>query len=112
LFKFDSTHRTYDGKVEEGDGKFFIDGHEVALYSFKDPSKIPWEDHNLDFVVESSGITTYSQVSTHLKRGAKKVVVAAPSEDIPMFVMGTNHHKYDPSMKIVRLDIINKSTLR
>ncbi|KXJ17228.1 glyceraldehyde-3-phosphate dehydrogenase 2 [Exaiptasia diaphana] len=101
LFKYDSTHGTFEGKVEESDDKIFINGIEIAVYAFKDPAKIPWEDHNLDFVVESSGITTYSQVSTHLKRGAKKVVVAAPSDDIPMFVMGVNNHKYDPSMKIV-----------
>jgi len=102
LFKYDSTHGKLPGKVEAIDDKLFINDNEVAVYDFKDASKIPWEDHNLDFVIESSGITTADQVSTHLKRGAKKVVVAAPSDDIPMFVMGVNHHKYDPSMKIVR----------
>ncbi|KAK3706417.1 hypothetical protein QZH41_018631, partial [Actinostola sp. cb2023] len=101
LFKYDSTHGKLPGKVEAIDDKLFINDNEVAVYDFKDASKIPWEDHNLDFVIESSGITTADQVSIHLKRGAKKVVVAAPSDDIPMFVMGVNHHKYDPSMKIV-----------
>ena len=67
-----------------------------------DPSKISWGDAGADYVVESTGVfTSIDGASAHMKGGAKKVVISAPSGDAPMFVMGVNADSYDPSMDIV-----------
>ncbi|MBA0668234.1 hypothetical protein Goklo_001168, partial [Gossypium klotzschianum] len=67
-----------------------------------DPAEIPWGKFGAEFVVESSGIfTTVSKASAHMKGGAKKVVISAPSTDAPMFVVGVNEKSYKPSMNVV-----------
>jgi glyceraldehyde 3-phosphate dehydrogenase len=102
MFKYDSTHGRFKGTVEEKDGKLVINGHEVAVYAKRDPAEIPWGTHGADFVVESTGVfTTTDKAGTHLKGGAKHVIISAPSADAPMFVMGVNHTKYDKSMTVV-----------
>ncbi|KAL5975784.1 Glyceraldehyde-3-phosphate dehydrogenase gapcp2, chloroplastic [Asimina triloba] len=75
---------------------------QILLPLVKDPAEIPWGDFGADYVVESSGVfTTVDRASTHLKGGAKKVVISAPSADAPMFVVGVNEKMYLPTMNIV-----------
>ena len=79
-----------------------VNGKRVAVSAVKDPAAIPWKAAGVDYVVESTGLfTDVAKASAHLKAGAKKVVVSAPSADAPMFVMGVNHEKYASSMDIV-----------
>jgi glyceraldehyde 3-phosphate dehydrogenase len=96
MFKYDSTHGQFKGKVEQKDGKLIINGHAIQVTMCRDPADIPWKNADVDIVIESSGVfTTHEKASLHMKGGARKVVISAPSADAPMFVMGVNENKYD-----------------
>jgi glyceraldehyde 3-phosphate dehydrogenase len=102
MFKYDSTHGQFKGTVEAKDGKLNINGHSISVYGEKDPASIPWGKHEVDTVVESTGVfTTIDKCNAHLKGGAKRVIITAPSADAPMFVMGCNEDKFDTSMKVI-----------
>uniref|UniRef100_A0A673HL78 Glyceraldehyde-3-phosphate dehydrogenase n=1 Tax=Sinocyclocheilus rhinocerous TaxID=307959 RepID=A0A673HL78_9TELE len=102
MFKYDSTHGKYKGEVKVEGGKLVIDGQAITVFSERDPANIKWGDAGAQYVVESTGVfTTIEKASAHLKGGAKRVIISAPSADAPMFVMGVNHEKYDNSLKVV-----------
>lgn len=102
MFKYDSTHGPYKGKVEVVDGKLVIDGFTITMFGMRDPSEIPWKDVGAEYIVESTGVfTTTDKAKAHLSGGAKKVVISAPSADAPMFVCGVNEKKYTPDLSIV-----------
>ncbi|XP_033959328.1 glyceraldehyde-3-phosphate dehydrogenase [Pseudochaenichthys georgianus] len=102
MFKYDSTHGRFKGEVSIDGDKLVIDGHKITVFHERDPANIKWGDAGADYVVESTGVfTTIEKASAHLKGGAKRVVISAPSADAPMFVMGVNHEKYDNSHKVV-----------
>lgn len=105
MFKHDSVHGMYPGTVEadEAEGCLIIDGtKKIKFFSERDPASIPWGSISADYVCESTGIfTTIEKASAHLKGGAKKVIVSAPSADAPMFVMGVNQDKYTGEETVV-----------
>merc|ERR1711970_108586 len=102
MFKYDSTHGRYPGEVKVEGDKLVIDGHKITVFHERDPANIKWGEAGAVYVVESTGVfTTIEKASTHLKGGAKRVIISAPSADAPMFVMGVNHEKYDNSLKVV-----------
>nr|AHL38195.1 GAPDH [Cyanea capillata] len=103
MFKYDSTHNRFKGEVKAENGKLVVNGNSIHVYGKRDPSEIPWSESGADYVVESTGIfTTTEKAGVHLKGGAKKVIISAPSADAPMFVMGVNEDKYDAkSMHVV-----------
>lgn len=102
MLKFDSVHGKYDGTVEVKDGKLVVDGQVVSNSECMDPATIPWAEFGAEYVVDSTGVfKTIDTASAHLKAGAKKVVISAPSADAPMFVMGVNNDKYTSDMNIV-----------
>jgi len=102
MFHYDSTHGRFKGTVEHQDGRLVINGKSIHVFSEKDPSAIPWGTCRADFVVECTGVfTTKEKASAHMKGGAKKVIISAPSADAPMFVMGVNHEQYDKKMDVV-----------
>lgn len=102
MFKFDSTHGRFEGTVEAKDGKLIINGNPISVFAKRNPDEIPWGDNGAAYVVESTGVfTTVDKASAHLKGGAKRVIISAPSADAPMFVMGVNEDKYNPSMTVI-----------
>ncbi|KAK5845003.1 hypothetical protein PVK06_001154 [Gossypium arboreum] len=103
MFKYDSTHGGFKGTIRVvDDSTLEINGKQIQVVNKRDPAEIPWGDYGAEFVVESSGVfTTLAKASAHLKGGAKKVVISAPSADAPMFVVGVNEKTYKPSMDIV-----------
>lgn len=102
MFKYDSTHGRFKGTVGTEGGKLVVNGQPLDVYNERDPSNIPWAKSGADFVVESTGVFTKKDAaSAHLKGGAKKVVISAPSPDAPMFVMGVNHKSYTKDQDIV-----------
>ncbi|GAA5932400.1 hypothetical protein JCM1841_001375 [Sporobolomyces salmonicolor] len=102
MFKYDSTHGRYKGSVEVKDGKLVVDGHAIDVYNERDPAAIPWGKSGADYVVESTGVfTTKEKAGLHLKGGAKKVVISAPSADAPMYVCGVNLDKYNPADTVI-----------
>jgi len=104
MLKFDSVHgqwKKHDVKAQS-DNSLLLGGKPVAVYGLKDPSEIPWGKHGADYIVESTGVfTDKAKAGAHLKGGAKKVVISAPSKDVPMFVMGVNEDKYTADLDIV-----------
>nr|ATU82294.1 GAPDH [Macrocybe gigantea] len=102
MFKYDSVHRRFEGQVEAKDGKLWINGKPIVVYGEKDPAAIPWGTVGADYVVESTGVfTTVDKASAHLKGGAKKVIISAPSADAPMFVCGVNLDQYDSKYNVI-----------
>jgi len=99
LFKYDSVHGRYPGKVEAAADGIHIDGKAVKVLAERDPAKLPWKDLGVDLVLESTGIfTDRERAAAHLAGGAKKVIISAPAknEDITI-VVGVNDAKYDPA---------------
>jgi len=102
LTKYDSTHGRFNGTVEAKGDKLVVNGKEVSVFACRNPDEIQWGAAGADYVVESTGVFTLTEkASLHLKGGAKKVIISAPSKDAPTFVVGVNLDKYDPSMKVV-----------
>ncbi|KAH9535654.1 hypothetical protein CY35_17G064800 [Sphagnum magellanicum] len=104
MFKYDSVHghaKKHDAKADT-ENSLLLGGKSIAVYGHKEPSEIPWGKHGADYVVESTGVfTDKEKAAAHLKGGAKKVVISAPSKDAPMFVMGVNEDKYTLDLDIV-----------
>ncbi len=99
LFKYDSIHGTYAGKVSTDGTCINVDGDEIRVLTHKDPSELPWRDLKVDIVLESTGrFTTAETAGKHIAAGARKVLISAPAkgEDITI-VMGVNDNKYDPA---------------
>ena len=101
LFKYDSTHGIFDGQVDAKDDGIAIDGHFIPCMAVRNPAELPWGNLGADYVVESTGLfTTYDGASNHLKAGAKRVIISAPTKDpdkVPTLLMGVNHEKFDPA---------------
>jgi glyceraldehyde 3-phosphate dehydrogenase len=102
MFKFDSVHGRFQGSIEAKDGKLVIDGKALTVFGEKDPANIAWSSAGAEYIVESTGVfLTVEQASAHLKGGAKKVVISAPSPDAPMYVCGVNLDAYNPQHKVI-----------
>jgi len=103
MLKYDTMHGKFDGTVDYTDHSLIVNGREIAVACEKDPANLPWGKLGVEYVVESTGLfLTQEKAEGHIKAGAKKVVMSAPSKDgTPMFVMGVNNDQYDASMTYV-----------
>ena len=103
MVKYDTMHGHFDGDIKSEDGKLVVNGKKVNVYAEKDPSQIPWGKINAEYVVESTGVfCTTEKASSHIKAGAKKVVISAPAKDAtPTFVCGVNLETYTKDMTVV-----------
>jgi len=102
LLRYDSTHGSFKGKISKSGDKLVVGENHIAFYTKREPHEIPWGEHHADIVVESTGVfLTVEKAGAHLKGGAKKVIISAPSPDAPMYVVGVNEHKYDPTHHII-----------
>ena len=97
LLKHDSVGRTLANEIKETDTGFSIDGVEIKKLEQREPSEIPWGDNGVDIVIESTGLfTARDKAAEHLKGGAQRVVISAPSGDADaMICMGVNDGAYD-----------------
>lgn len=96
LFKYDSVHGKFNGSVEANDDYLIINGHKIRVSAQKNPAEIEWGIYGADYICESTGVfLTKNKASGHLKGGAKKVIISAPSDDVKMYVMGVNHKEYN-----------------
>ena len=96
LLKFDSTHSRFPGTIEVDDGNLVVNGRVIRVTAEKAPENLKWGDIGAEHIIESTGVfLTDEKARAHIRAGAKKVVLSAPSkDDTPMFVMGVNHSTY------------------
>lgn len=102
LLKNDTIHGKVDYQFSETDNGLMINENLITLFSEKNPLDINWSNVHADYIIESTGVfTTLEKAENHIKAGAKKVIITAPSENAPMYVMGVNHEKYLPEQDII-----------
>jgi len=96
MLKYDSVHGRFNGTVESNENQIIVNGHPIRVTSEKDPANLKWNEVGAEYVVESTGLfLTKEKAEAHLKAGAKRVIMSAPSkDDTPMYVMGVNHKAY------------------
>ncbi len=96
MLRYDTIHGQFKGTIDIKDGKLVVNGHPIRVTSEKDPANLNWGSIGAEYVVESTGLfLTRDKAVGHLKAGARRVVMSAPSkDDTPMFVMGVNHKTY------------------
>jgi glyceraldehyde 3-phosphate dehydrogenase len=99
LLKYDSILGPFPGTVEAAGDSITIDGHEIPVYSERDPANLRWADAGADVVLESTGFfTARADAAKHLEAGAKKVIISAPAKDPDVTVaLGVNFDAYDPA---------------
>lgn len=92
MLKYDSVHGRFNGEVSVEGNFLVVNGQKIRITAEKDPANLKWDEVQADVVVESTGFfLTEELASAHLKAGAKKVIMSAPSKDAtPMFVYGVN----------------------
>lgn len=103
MLKYDTTHGRFDGSVSVNGNNLEVNGKNIRVTNEKDPSKLNWSEVEAEYVIESTGLfLTKDSAKGHIKSGAKKVIMSAPSkDDTPMFVMGVNNKHYTSDMNFV-----------
>jgi len=97
LLKYDSIHGRFKGEVDIKGDSLLVNGHKIRVTNEKNPENLKWKETGAETIIESTGLfLTEEKAEAHIKAGAGKVVMSAPSKDhTPMFVMGVNHTSYN-----------------
>jgi len=102
LLEFDSVHGRFPGSVSVENNKLIVNGNKIRVTSEKNPENLKWDEVEAEIVIDCTGVfKEKDKAEAHLKAGAKKVVISAPSKSVPMFVMGVNHTDVKPEDTIV-----------
>lgn len=101
LLKYDSTHGRFPGTVKAQSDGLVVNDRFIPCFSIRNPAELPWDKYGAEYVVESTGLfTDYAGASNHLKAGAKRVIISAPTKDpeqVPTLLVGVNHQQFDPT---------------
>ncbi len=102
MLRYDTIHGQFKGTVAVKDGKLVVNGQAIRVTAEKDPANLKWNEVGAEYVIESTGLfLARDKAEAHIKAGAKRVVLSAPSKDeTPMFVYGVNHKEYTKEMNI------------
>jgi glyceraldehyde 3-phosphate dehydrogenase len=102
MLKYDSVHGKFDGTVSVKDGHLVVNGKTIRVTAERNPEDLKWDQVGAEVVADCTGIfKEIDSASAHLKAGARKVVISAPSKTAPMFVMGVNHQDVKPEDTVV-----------
>jgi glyceraldehyde 3-phosphate dehydrogenase len=103
LLKYDSAQGRFNADVKATEDAIVVNGDVLKIYAQKDPSQIPWGQHQVDVVLECTGFfTDKDKAEAHIKAGAKRVVISAPATgDLKTVVFNVNHHVLDGSETII-----------
>lgn len=104
MLTHDSVHGKFTGEVsvDRENNCLLVNGHKIKVFAEKEPSKIAWNSSGAEYILECTGLfTTTEKASAHFNGGAKKVIISAPSQDAPMFVMGVNNDSYTKDLNII-----------
>lgn len=103
LLKYDSVQGTFKKNISHAENALIVDGKQVAVYAERDPNKLPWSELNIDVVLECTGIfESREKASAHLKAGAKKVIISAPSDkDVKTIVYNVNHQLLNATDQLI-----------
>ncbi|MGY3232404.1 glyceraldehyde 3-phosphate dehydrogenase [Luteibacter sp. HA06] len=104
LTQYDTAHGRFPGEVSVDGGDLIVNGDRIKVFAERDPSKLPWGEHNVDVVLESTGFfTSKAKASAHIAGGAKKVIISAPGDkDVDgTFVMGVNDDKLTSKLEVI-----------
>lgn len=104
LLKHDSSYGTYAHEVGHDETGIIVDGQHIAVLAEKEPSALPWRDHNIDVVIESTGFfVDPAKAQAHIDAGAKKVVISAPAkgEGADTIVLGVNEDQIEHSTAVI-----------
>jgi len=105
LLKYDSTHGRFKGQVEAQENGIVVNGKFIPCVAIKDPEQLPWQEYKVEYVVEATGIfTDYQGAYKHIKAGARRVVISAPTKDpehVPTLLVGVNLDQFNPAKDLI-----------
>lgn len=104
LLKYDSNYGNYPYNVSSDDKHIIVDGNKIPVFAEKEPANLPWKEHEVDVVIESTGFFVKSELAkAHVDAGAKKVVISAPAKDdgAETIVLGANEDNLEDSKAVV-----------
>jgi glyceraldehyde 3-phosphate dehydrogenase len=103
LLKYDSVHGRFAADVSHDKNSLSVDGDHITITAIRNPEQLPWKNHNVDLVMECTGLfTSRDKAAAHLTAGARRVIISAPSNDADAtIVYGVNHDTLTADHQII-----------